>query len=242
MYNKWIMKDLDCWQENFEYCFYSKKLLNKLLLINKTSGNHIDLLAVKKSIYYAKKYHGTQKRHSGELFYSHPLEVAYIISDYLPNTNTIVISILHDILEDTACTKQMLTNIFDSKIADQVEDLTRIKFDKKISSKEMVELLWKQKKYELLAIKQCDRLHNMLTIKAHCPDKIIKITKETIEVFIVLAVHLEIRDLEEKLTYICKNITNYSKTQSEEIKLPFGSDEDLLAILFQNNIKRKHIL
>ena len=68
------MKDINCWEAKFEACIYSDKLLNKLLLLNKQASNKIDFTEVRKAIYYAKKYHGAQKRQSGEPYYSHPLE------------------------------------------------------------------------------------------------------------------------------------------------------------------------
>ena len=60
----------------------------------------MDIQLIKKSIYFAKKYHEGQIRQSGESYYSHPLEVASMVSYYLPDTNAIIISILHDTLED----------------------------------------------------------------------------------------------------------------------------------------------
>jgi (p)ppGpp synthase/HD superfamily hydrolase len=160
------MNDLYCWETKFKSCCYSERLLTKLLLLNETAKQKIDILKIKKAIYYARKYHGSQKRQSGEAYYSHPLDVAYMVADHRLTTDVLVTCILHDTIEDTVLTKEMITTIFDSRIANQVEDLTRIKKDRKISSAEMVELLWQQKKGELLLIKYFDRLHNMQTISA----------------------------------------------------------------------------
>lgn len=91
------MQDLENWQGKFEICIYAQKLLDKITYLNsvvKTSA--VDILEVKKAIYYARKYHGTQMRQSGEPFYSHPIEVACMISDYLFRTDILVTSILHD--------------------------------------------------------------------------------------------------------------------------------------------------
>ncbi|RZL11806.1 MAG: bifunctional (p)ppGpp synthetase/guanosine-3',5'-bis(diphosphate) 3'-pyrophosphohydrolase, partial [Pedobacter sp.] len=57
---------------------------------------------------WARKYHGTQKRNSGEPFYSHPLEVAYMVSDHELKTDVVTASILHDIIEDTKVTAEMV--------------------------------------------------------------------------------------------------------------------------------------
>jgi len=165
--------------------------LNKLLLLNKQASNKIDLTEVGKAIYYAKKYHGAQKRQSGEPYYSHPLEVAYMVAEHRFTTDVLVTSILHDTIEDTDLTKEMIDYIFGSTIASQVEDLTRIKIDGKISSAEIVKLLWFQNKKDLLLVKYFDRLHNMRTINAKSPEKVLKIVAETLKSFISLSIYFK---------------------------------------------------
>ncbi|XVN42089.1 MAG: HD domain-containing protein [Candidatus Rickettsia vulgarisii] len=139
------MEDIYCWQSKFESCQYSKKLLDLLLLLNKKVENKIDITEIKKAIYYAKKYHATQKRKSGEPYYSHPIEVAYMVANYtareLPQSfraDMIVTSLLHGCIEDTEITEQIIATIFSEKIASQVQGLTRLKPDGKISSGEMI--------------------------------------------------------------------------------------------------------
>lgn len=184
-------------------CCYSKKLVNKLLKLNEQSNNKIDIIGVKRAIYFAKKYHGEQTRQSGEPYYSHPLEVAYMVADYLFRTDAIVTAILHDTIEDTILTQEMISDIFGVQIASQVEDLTRIKTSRKISSAEMLELLYKQKKYDILLIKLFDRLHNMQTLGAKSPEKVQKIIAETLVSFISFAVYFEIPELSNRLTDLC---------------------------------------
>ncbi|KJV70422.1 HD domain protein [Orientia tsutsugamushi str. TA716] len=62
--------------------FYSESLINKLFRTNVRFNTKIDLDKVERAIKYAKKYHGQQKRDTGELYYTHPLKVAYMVSDY----------------------------------------------------------------------------------------------------------------------------------------------------------------
>lgn len=93
-------------------------------------------------------------------------------SDYLFRTDIIITSILHDTIEDTDLTFEMIQTEFGSLVASQVSDLSRIKVaGKKISSAELVKSLWLQKKYDQLLIKLFDRLHNVLTIHARSPEK-----------------------------------------------------------------------
>lgn len=184
-------------------CCYSERLIDKLLKLNERVNNKIDIVGVKRAIYFAKKYHGDQKRQSGEPYYSHPLEVAYMVANYLFRTDIIITAILHDTIEDTVLTQETIADIFGEQIASQVEDLTRIKPYGKISSAEMVELLYKQKKYDVLLIKLFDRLHNMQTIGAKSPEKVQKIIAETLISFISFAVHFEMPELGQHLTDLC---------------------------------------
>lgn len=204
------MYDINCWETKFEYCYYSKRLLDKLSLINKylPIQHKIDLLEIKKAIYYAKAYHGSQTRQSGELYYSHPLEVAYKIADYCFKKDILITSILHDTIEDTSLTALMIEDLFDYSIAEQVENLTRVKPDRKISSGKLIELLCKNGKEDLLLIKYFDRLHNMETIGFKKPQKLSKTVDETLKKFTSLSIYLKSKipsllEVDEALMNLC---------------------------------------
>jgi len=202
------MNDLNCWENKFKPCCYSDRLVTKLLLLNETSKSKVDVLEIKKAIYYAKKYHGSQMRQSGEPYYSHPLEVAYRVADYIFETNILITSILHDTIEDTELDKATIDIIFSSVIADQVEGVTRVKIDDKISAAELIELLRKQKRHDLLLIKLLDRVHNIETIHAkslECQDRTIL---ETMINFLPMAAYLSLFDIEKILDQTCFNITS----------------------------------
>ena len=207
------MNDLFCWESKYQTCIYSESLLKKIYLQNEISNNKVDLLQIKKAIYYAKKYHGSQKRLSGEPYYTHPLTVAELVAPYCFKTDILVTSILHDTIEDTELTKDLITYIFDSNIASKVDDLTRVKFDRKISSAEMVKLLYISKKYDLLLIKMFDRVHNMQTINYKSLEKSKKTTEETLKSFLTLSAYFRLNtlqniDIEEQITQLCyKNIS-----------------------------------
>ncbi len=231
------------WEDEFESCVYSDRLLDKLIAINRKSSTKIDILEIKKAIFYAKKYHGNQKRQSGEPYYSHPLEVANMISDYLFRTDIIVTSILHDTIEDTDLTFDMIESAFGKIIACQVEDLTRVKKDgRKISASETVESLWLQKKYDILLIKQFDRLHNMQTIEAKSPEKRFKIIKETLEDFLIVAIYLEIPEIKKDLIELCyKNLFTVQQPQNNLYLTPFQDSYQPLSPVFQNDLIHKQI-
>src|SRR5689334_6789227 len=117
------MEDYNCWETKFKSCYYSQRLLDKLSVLNEKTGHRVNITEVKKAVYYAVKYHAGQYRQSGEPYYSHPLEVAYMVSDYLFRTDIIVTAILHDTIEDTDLTAEMIRSIFGAQAASQVEDL-----------------------------------------------------------------------------------------------------------------------
>jgi (p)ppGpp synthase/HD superfamily hydrolase len=179
------MEDIDNWQIKFKSCEYSAKLLSKLISLNEKVTHPVDIREIIKAIYYAKKYHGSQMRQSGEPYYSHPIEVAYMFASYtaqavhqLFNTNMIVTSLLHDTIEDTKLTEEMITQIFGSTIASQLEALTRIKPYGKISAKETLDLLIQQEKYDVALIKIFDRIHNLQTLGARSPEKALKVVRK----------------------------------------------------------------
>jgi len=203
------MEDVNCWKLKFSSCQCSDKLLDSLNLLNTKVRCPIDLNEVAKAIYYAKKYHGSQMRESGDPYYSHPLEVAYLFAEYARKneqyykTDLVVTAILHDCIEDTKLTKEMISTIFNRAVASKVEDLTRIKFDKKITAGETVNLLFLQHKNDLLNIKLFDRFHNMSTISSMKPEKVQKIVEETMLYFLPLASYLGIYEIKKKLTKLC---------------------------------------
>lgn len=219
------------WQSEFTPCIHSDKLIRKAEQLN-ANGSQINIDYIKKAIFYAKKYHGTQLRKSGEPYYSHPLEVAYLVADHLQNTNLLIISILHDTIEDTSLTSQMIAYIFNPTVARGVVDLTRIKEGKKCTAADTIISLWNQKKYDLLMIKLFDRLHNIRTLAVKSPQSIEKISKETIEIFISVAMHFELKNVEQELTTLA--IHYYNTTRGYEDFTPYGSDENFLISL---NIK-----
>lgn len=209
---------------------YTIKLVEKIHLLAAHGYEIIELDMVKKAIYYAKEYHGDQKRLSGEPFYSHPIEVAYMVIDYYYNTETIITAILHDIIEDTECTLEIIQNLFGPLIATKVEALTRVKLDCKISVAEIVNQSYLAGKKDVLLIKLFDRLHNIQTIEFKAYEKQKKIILETLELFITLAIYLEIPVIENQLRRICldtslnnKNLENEWQDLSFELQLLFKS-------------------
>lgn len=223
------MSSNNSWAAKFKPCIYSTRLLNKLDGLAVKASNTLDFNEIKKALYCARKYHANQRRQSGELYYSHPIEVAYMISDYLLKTDIIVTSILHDTIEDTSLTKEAIEQMFGPLVASQVMDLTKIKENGvKISAASMIKSLFEQKKYNLLFIKLFDRLHNMQTISAKSPQQTKKIIHETLSNFITLAAYLEIRNVEYQLVQLCQGIIDNDRALTS-YHLPAKDDKQVTA-------------
>ncbi|ADE29828.1 HD domain-containing protein [Rickettsia prowazekii] len=204
------MKDIEYWEKNFKSCKYSDKLIERLLFLNNKVKQPIDIREVKKGIYYARKYHGTQMRQSGDPYYSHPIAVTIMVAEFVAKevpklftSRILQAALLHDTIEDTELTEDMISNIFDKEVARHVEGLTRIKPCGKISSAKSLILLIKQKRYDTALIKLFDRIHNLQTLEAKSPEKAHKIIKETLKSFLVLSEILEIPSVSELIYAEC---------------------------------------
>ena len=239
------MENFSYWESKFQPCQYSNKLLNLINELNKAANVPVDIFEVKKACHVAKEYHGSQLRKSGEPYYSHPLEVAYLFAKYVSEnakqfytTDLIITAILHDTIEDTKLTSDMIAVIFNRSIAIGVGDLTRLKQEIKTTAADTLNSLFVQYKFDILHIKIFDRLHNMRTIYAMKPEKQKKIIDETVSHFIPMASYLELYEIKQEFIRLCTN----------EVKPPQDSLEHRLYPPFpsvfpnlQNEIKRIRI-
>ncbi len=169
---------------------YAIRLLDKLKSLDTKNVLNFDL--IDKAIYWSKIYHVNQFRKSGEPFYSHPVEVAYMVSDYNLKTDVIVASILHDIVEDTKVTVEMIQSTFGSRIAEMVDRLTRNRPDgSKLSVEQILNNAYQKQDEEVLLIKLFDRLHNLTTLDAMTDEKKKKIALETLSSFLTIALSFD---------------------------------------------------
>ncbi|MFY9590167.1 HD domain-containing protein [Rickettsia endosymbiont of Halotydeus destructor] len=232
------MQDINCWEEKFEICEYATKLLDKITSLNKLVKQPVDIREIKKGIYYARKYHGTQMRQSGEPYYSHPIEVAYLLAEYTATKvpelfipSMLNAALLHDTVEDTPLTEEDVTKIFDKDTARHVEGLTRVKPSGKISAEESLILLFKQKRNETILIKMFDRIHNLYTIGVKSPEKTKKIIEETLRTFLVLAVYLKLTTIEQEFIRINKSLLQKYAPKPQPT-IPYGDNSQLLSLVF----------
>lgn len=161
------MQDLKDWQNKFQECYCSNKLINKINSLNKKFiSNKINLLDIKKAIYYANKYHGKQRKASGELHYCHPLDLACMAVDYLFEANIIIMVILQDIILEKLMTQQELSIIFNSKIANCLQEIAEIKNNKNNNFINTIILLQEQKKCCSLFVLCLNKLYSLYSLTA----------------------------------------------------------------------------
>ena len=189
---------------------YSVRLITKLESLNLRSRTKIDLDEIKKAMIFAKEYHGEQKRDSGEPYYSHPAAVCELVADCRFKTDVLVASLLHDVVEDTIATVEIVQKEFGWRVAQMVEGLTRIKLGKKVSSEEILRILYEHEDKEAMTVKICDRIHNMQTIGAKSEEKQRITIKETLRSYTLLAIYLDISGIERQIYQLCDYRRNIS--------------------------------
>src|SRR3954454_309722 len=154
---------------------------------------------------YAMKAHGAQTRASGDPYFSHPLEVAAILTDLKLDDATIVAALLHDTIEDTEATRAEIDQVFGSEIGSLVEGLTKLKRlelvsrEAKQAEKLRKLLLAISDDVRVLLIKLADRLHNMRTLEFVPPAARRRIAEETLDIYAPLAGRMGMQEMREEL-------------------------------------------
>ncbi|WP_371422745.1 bifunctional (p)ppGpp synthetase/guanosine-3',5'-bis(diphosphate) 3'-pyrophosphohydrolase [Tardiphaga sp.] len=154
---------------------------------------------------YAMVAHGEQTRASGDPYFSHPLEVAAILTDLKLDDATIVAALLHDTIEDTEATRTEIDKLFGAEIGALVEGLTKLKRLELVSREaKQAENLRKlllaiADDVRVLLIKLADRLHNMRTMEFMPPASRRRIAEETLDIYAPLAGRMGMQAMREEL-------------------------------------------
>ena len=164
-----------------------------------------DVARLEDAYRFSEAAHAGQTRQSGEPYISHPLAVAEILADWHLDGQTLMAALLHDVTEDTAVTKDEISDNFGKPVADLVDGvskLDRIEFQ----SAEHVQaenfrkmLLAMARDVRVILIKLADRLHNMRTLGAVSPAKRRRIARETMEIYAPIANRLGLNGLYHEL-------------------------------------------
>lgn len=156
---------------------------------------------VRRAYYFAKEAHEGQYRRSGEPYITHPLSVAYILSDMHMDHQSLMAAMLHDVIEDTNVGKENVASDFGDVVAelvDGVSKISQIKFESRAIAqaenfRKMV--LAMTQDIRVILVKLADRLHNMRTLDVLQPKKRRRIANETLEIYAPIANRLGMNNM-----------------------------------------------
>ncbi|MCV2894209.1 RelA/SpoT family protein [Lentibacter sp. XHP0401] len=163
---------------------------------------------------FGKAAHEGQKRHSGEPYFSHPVEVAQILAGQRLDDSTLITALLHDTIEDTGASYEVVSEKFGSEIADLVDGVTKLT-NLQLSSTETKQaenfrklFIAMSRDLRVILVKLADRLHNMRTIKAMRPDKQAQKARETMDIYAPLAGRMGMQWMREELEDLAFKVLN----------------------------------
>ena len=228
------------------------ELIDKIKSYNKFFNRN----TLSKAYNFAVTAHKNQKRKSGDPFVMHPLAVANILSDLKLDSATIVTGLLHDTIEDTKTTYDVVLKEFGKEVADLVDGVTKISAleDKAVENYRAENfrklILATSKDIRVLLVKLADRLHNMRTIKAFDSiEKQKRIARETMEVYAPLADRMGMNRIRDELEDLSFEILNNEARTLIQNRLKFIKNnrddtfklisKELISLLEANGIKAK---
>ena len=216
--------------------------------------NKKDLEDIRKAYDFIIEKHKNQFRKSGEPYYHHLIEVAYILASLKTGPSTIIAGLLHDVVEDTETTVEDIEKIWGSDIAKIVDSLTKIQRLKlsKIESEEFEAedhrkiLIGMAKDIRVILVKLADRLHNLRTLGALSPERQIALSQESLDVFVPIAHRLGLDLIKSEMADIClkylkpeefEMISRLLKKKAKTMDKSLDAIKKRIAdIMFENNI------
>lgn len=216
--------------------------------------NENDRKSIEDAYNFVIEKHKGQTRRSGEPYHHHLIEVAYILASLQCGPTTIAAGLLHDVVEDTEVSIDVIEKRWGSDVAKIVDAVTKIqrlklsKFDREEFAAEDHRkiFLGMAKDIRVIIIKLADRLHNLRTLGALTPERQKAIAKESLEVFIPIAHRLGLDKLKSEMQDLClqylepekfKEITRLLSKKAKVMKKYLDSIKKRIAdILFEKNI------
>ena len=155
---------------------------------------------------FSMQAHGTQQRASGDPYFSHPLEVAGILTNMKMDSTTIATALLHDTVEDTLASLEDIEKQFGPGVARLVDGVTKLsRIELQSDQAKQAEnfrklILAMSEDIRVLLVKLADRLHNMRTLHhLKDPEKRRRIARETLEIYAPLAERIGIEKMQDEL-------------------------------------------
>ncbi|WP_282062600.1 RelA/SpoT family protein [Roseobacter litoralis] len=163
---------------------------------------------------YGREMHAEQLRHSGELYFNHPVAVAAILTEQNLDDATLITALLHDTIEDTQASYSEVAARFGSEIAELVDGVTKLtNLQLNSSQTKQAENFRKlfmamSKDLRVILVKLSDRLHNMRTIRAMKPEKQAQKARETMDIYAPLAGRMGMQWMREELEDLAFRVLN----------------------------------
>ena len=186
-------------------------------LIQKVSNyddNKEDLKLIRNAYEYANRKHFSQKRITGDDYITHPLNVAWILTDVKADGKAISAALLHDTIEDSDSTFEEISNLFGEDVATIVDGVTKINRLNFTSDSEQMAanqrkiLVGLSSDVRVLIVKLADRLHNMRTLYVLSEAKQKRKAKETLEILTPVAHRLGIYKIKSELEDLSLRYSN----------------------------------
>ncbi len=200
--NHAVMTEIDLEKENKAIAQEYKELLR----ISYQTLTTEDKKLIRKAFDVSVEAHKEQRRKSGEAYIFHPIAVAKIVASEIGlGATSIAAALLHDVVEDTPTTVQDIERMFNPKVAQLVEGLTKISLVQRDLNVSMQAenfrkmILTLNDDVRVILIKLADRLHNMQTMESMQEDKQTKIASETLYIYAPLAHRLGLYNIKTKL-------------------------------------------
>ena len=184
--------------------------------------------ALNRAYVYAMKQHGSQTRESGDPYFSHPIEVAGILTDLKLDNNSIITALLHDVVEDTDATLHEINQLFGKDICRLVDGVTKLS-QLELQSEQTKDaenfrklVLAMSEDLRVLLVKLADRVHNMRTLSyVKSPDKRRRIARETMDIYAPLAERIGMQRFKDELEDLAFGVLNPDARDSILVRLEF---------------------
>ncbi|MCX7338603.1 MAG: bifunctional (p)ppGpp synthetase/guanosine-3',5'-bis(diphosphate) 3'-pyrophosphohydrolase [Alphaproteobacteria bacterium] len=183
---------------------------------------------VNRAYVFSLKAHGTQVRANGDPYFSHPLEVAGILTELKLDSCSIVTALLHDTVEDTVATLDEIQKLFGTEIAKLVDGVTKLsRLELQSEATQQAEnfrklVLAMSSDIRVLLVKLADRLHNMRTIQyINDPIKRRRIARETMDIYVPLAERMGMQRIKDELEDLAFSVLNPEMYESIKSRLSF---------------------
>ena len=196
------------------------------------------LCQIKKAYLAARRAHRGQKRHSGEPYIIHPVAAALILAEMRMDYQSIMATLLHDVLEDTLHTKEEIATHFGAEVAGLVDGVSKLKLIKFESRAEAQAenfrkmILAMVRDIRVIIVKLADRLHNMRTATHLDPRRRARVARETLEIYAPIAnrlgmhqFYVELEDLGLDLDQLAQCVEYDGQPNSYQEWTDFSNDE-----------------